>query len=261
MSAKFSLTPQQLDAFERDGVIRVPRFYSRDIIDTMADRVWEDLEQRFAMRRDQPQTWVGASPGKFQGLRKIRAFAPMHSPELHALADVLLGEGGWESVLGAGLLLTLPTPRPPLARPPWHLDIGGTERLDPLPILRIFTFLEAAPPGGGGTLYVERSHRLAIEIERANGGPVRSAQVRDRLKARHPWFAHLLTAGYEHLRGMMEVPAQVGGHPVRLREMTGAAGDLIIMHPAIMHGGAHNGSDRPRMMLTEWITRRTPAPA
>lgn len=111
-------------------------------------------------------------------------------------------------------------------------------------------------PHGGGTLYVAGSHRLAMDVERAHGGPVRSSQVRDRLKAECPWFASLLATPTADLRVLINVEARVGSHPVRLEEMTGAPGDLIIMHPAILHGAAHNALDRPRIMLTEWIPRR-----
>jgi hypothetical protein len=95
-----------------------------------------------------------------------------------------------------------------------------------------------------------------MDVERAHGGPVRSAQVRDRLKAEHPWFASLLTTSTADLRALIDHEARVGSHLVRLEEMTGDPGDLIIMHPATLHGSAHNALRRPRMMLTEWVTRR-----
>jgi hypothetical protein len=95
-----------------------------------------------------------------------------------------------------------------------------------------------------------------MDVETDHGGPVRSAQVRDRLKAEHPWFARLLTAPTADLRAFINIEAQVGSRSVRLEEMTGAPGDLIIMHPAVLHGTAHNALDRPRIMLTEWIRRR-----
>ena len=119
----------------------------------------------------------------------------------------------------------------------------------------MFTFLEPTGPNGGGTLYVAGSHRLAMDLERERGGPVRSAKVRDRLKAQHPWFAALLATSSADLRALIDVEAQVGSHAVRLEEMTGDLGDLIVMHPAILHGTSHNALDRPRMMLTEWIPR------
>jgi len=80
--------------------------------------------------------------------------------------------------------------------------------------------------------------------------------VRERLRAEHPWFARLLAAPTADLRGLIDTEAQAGVRLVRLEEMTGDPGDLIVMHPAILHGAAHNALDRPRMMLTEWILRR-----
>ena len=89
---------------------------------------------------------------------------------------------------------------------------------------------------------------------------MRSAQVCERLKAEHPWFASLFSTPTAGLRALIDVEATVGPYPVRLEEMTGAPGDLIVMHPAIVHGAAHNALDRPRIMLTEWIPRRAATP-
>jgi hypothetical protein len=258
----FDLSPEQHDEFERRGILRLPGFYPKPAIDMMADRLWANLEQRFGMRRDRPDSWTVVSPAGFQALKHSGAFAALGSAKLFRLADALLGEGGWDKPeRWGGPLVTFPTPAPSLARPPWHLDVGGGEPLDPLPILRVFTFLEPAAAHGGGTLYVAGSHRLAMGIERERGARVRSAQVRDRLKAEHPWFAHLLAAPTAALRALIDVETEVGGYPIRLEEMTGAPGDLIVMHPAILHGSAHNALDRPRLMLTEWIRRRDASPA
>jgi hypothetical protein len=257
VSQTFTLTAEQFDEFERHGVVRAPGFYERADIEAMADRLWADLERRFGVRRDQRQTWTVGMPAKFNALRRSGAFAGLGSPKVRALADALLGAGAWLAPAHwGGLLVTFPTPAPIMARPPWHLDIGGSERLDPLPILRIFTFLEPAAPGGGGTLYVAGSHRLAMDIERETGARVRSSQVRERLRAEHPWFAQLLKTPTDQLRSLVDVPAQVGGHTVSLAEMTGEVGDLVIMHPAVLHGTGHNALDRPRMMLTDWILRK-----
>lgn len=241
--------------------MRLQGFYPKADIDVMADHLWADLEKRYGIRRDRPESWTVAFPAQFQALKRSGAFNALGSPKLSVLADALLGAGGWDKpARWGGPLVTFPTPAPSLPRPPWHLDISGVERLSPLPILRVFTFLEPALPHGGGTLYVAGSHRLAMDVERAHGGPVRSAQVRDRLKAEHPWFASLLATPTGNLRALINIEARVGSHAVRLEEMTGAPGDLTIMHPAILHGTAHNALDRPRIMLTEWIWRRDSAP-
>jgi Phytanoyl-CoA dioxygenase (PhyH) len=257
MPETFDLTREQLDEFERRGVVRLPGFYPKADIEPMADRLWADLEKRYGARRDQPETWTVAQASGFQALKRSGAFSALGSARLHDLADALLGRGDWDRpVHWGGPLVTFPTPVESLARPPWHLDIGGVERLDPLPTLRVFTFLEPAAPHGGGTLYVAGSHRLAMDAERTHGGPVRSAKVRDRLMAEHPWFERLLATPTADLRALINVEAQAGPHPVRLEEMTGAPGDLIVMHPGILHGTAHNALARPRIMLTEWIPRR-----
>ena len=65
---------------------------------------------------------------------------------------------------------------------------------------------------GGGTLYVAGSHRLAMAVERTEGAPVRSAQVRERLRAEYPWFASLLATPTADLRALIDVEAEVGGH-------------------------------------------------
>ena len=252
-----TLTPEQLDAFDRLGVLRLPGFYPRADIDRMADRIWADLERRFGVIRDRPESWTVASPAHFQALTRGGAFDALGSRKLSDLANALLGKGAWDEPKPWGSpLVSFPTPTPPLRRPPWHLDIGGLQRLNPLPILRTFTFLEPLLPGGGGTLYVSGSHRFALEIERGSEAPVRSAAVRQRLKSEHPWFAHLFAADSVQVRELLNAEARVGGHTVRLEEMTGAPGDLIIMHPAALHATAHNGLDRPRMMLTTWTYRR-----
>ncbi|HEV2365510.1 MAG TPA: phytanoyl-CoA dioxygenase family protein [Caulobacteraceae bacterium] len=261
MSATFALTAEQRAAFDRGGVLRLPGFYPLADIEEMAAALWSDLGRRFGACRDQPETWKVVSPAQFQALKGSGAFKALGSPELFDLADALLGKGTWDAPRVWGFpLVTFPTAAPTLTRPPWHLDIGG-EALSPLPILRVFTFLEPAPANGGGTLMVAGSHLLAIDIERAHGTPVRSAYVRDRLKADHPYFARLLSRRSEELRKLMEVEAEAGGHFVRLEEMTGAPGDVIVMHPAILHGTAHNALGRPRMMLTEWIRRKVAAEA
>ena len=262
MPETIHLSHEHLEAFEQQGVLHLHGFYPWADIQEMAHRLWADLEARYGMVRDRPESWTVAAPAQFQTLKRAGAFSALGSPKLFALADTLLGVGAWEMpARWGGPLVTFPTRSPILRRPPWHLDVSGAEQLVPLPVLRVFTFLEPLAPGGGGTLYVAGSHHLAIEVERAHGAPVQSAQVRDRLKAEHPWFAGLLATPTANLRRLVNVDVRIGSQTLRLEEMTGDPGDLIVMHPALLHGTSHNALDRPRMMLTEWIRRReVPAP-
>ncbi len=252
----YSLSPEQIAEFVRRGVVCLPGFYSRNSIDVMADRLWEDLERRFGIDRDRPESWTVAAPAQFQALKQAGAFNALASPELFALADTFLGAGEWDEPASWGApLVTFPTPNPERHHSAWHLDIGGVKPLTPLPILRSFTFLEPVLGGGGGTLYVAGTHLLALEIERELGRPVRSADVRERLKSEDTWLRNLLSVRGNHLRELMEADHEFQGHKLRLEEMTGQPGDLVIMHPAVLHGSAPNTRERPRMMLTSWIYR------
>jgi hypothetical protein len=162
----------------------------------MANRLWSDMERRFGMLRGRPDSWTVAGPAQFQALVRGGAFDALGSPKMAELADALLDAGAWDPPAHWGTpLVTFPTPSWRLPRPPWHLDTRACRCLSPMPVLRAFTFLEPVRPGGGGTLYVWGSHRLALEMDRAPGGSVmRSADSRKRLSAEHPWFARLLAA-------------------------------------------------------------------
>lgn len=262
MTGSFLFDAEQRERFRRDGLVRLPGFYPRHLVAEMADKVWADLERRFGRRRDQPETWTGPARGKFQALKRSGAFRALRSPELVALADDLMGPGGWSEPAHWGfLLVTFPGPGATPVRPAWHLDIFGDQALEPLPILRVFTFLEPVEPGCGGTLCLAGSHRLARAIEQAAGAPVRSEQVCRTLRARGDGISRLLDAPNAELEGLIGQEIKAGGSTVRLEEMTGAAGDLIVMHPAIAHGAAVNRGSRPRIMLTEWLVRANGAPA
>jgi hypothetical protein len=254
----FTLTAGQLEEFDRRGVLSLPGFYPKAQIEVMADRLWADLEQRFGMLRHHPGSWTTTRPAQFHALARSGVFDALGSPSMSDLADALLGPGAWDAPRDWGHpLVTFPSTAPDLPRPPWHLDIGAALNLRPMPVLRCFTFLEPALPGGGGTLYVAGSHRLALAIDDANEGPtLRSQAIRERLRRNHPWFANLFAVNSDKVRELMDADAQVGGQTIRLEEMTGAQGDLIIMHPALLHASAHNAQGRPRMMLTTWVYRR-----
>src|ERR1019366_4303220 len=122
----FTLTPEQLEAFDRLGVVRLPGFYPEADIEPMADRLWADLELRFGMVWDRPDSWTVASPAHFQALTRAGAFSALGSPRMSDLADGLLGAGAWDAPRPWGWpLVTFPSLTPNMRRPPWHLDIGG----------------------------------------------------------------------------------------------------------------------------------------
>ena len=255
MPAPCNLTPVQRSEFERVGVLRLPGFFAGPAIAGMADALWRDLGRRFGLDRRRPDTWTTPHPAQFQDLRRSGAFSAMDSPELAAVADALLGKGRWERPRSWGQpLVTFPTGAWDVPHKNWHLDLPANASLDELEMIRVFTFLEPARPRGGGTLYIAGSHRVVSDRGRqeASGSRLRSSEIRALLQREEPWFAALLSpGGGDRVKRFMSEGGRVCGVPLRVEEMAGEPGDLVIMHSATFHTVAPNGLDRPRMMLVQ----------
>ena len=74
-----------------------------------------------------------------------------------------------------------------------------------------------------------------------------------------PWFAALTAppSGEDRVRRFMQEGSELDGVPVRVSEMLGEPGDVILMHPLLMHAPTPNVLQTPRMMLTQFVYSRT----
>ena len=252
MSRNFTFTPDQRAAFERTGLLRLPGFFPPAIFAPMADAVWTDMQARYGVRRDDPASWTIVRPFQFAPLIAAGVFDALGAPELHDLADRILGSGRWERPRhwGGTVLVTFPERAPWAGRTGWHFDLPGAGRPWPLPVLRMFTFLEPLAAGGGGTYCLAGSWRLAAAVA---PGAVSSKRLRTRVNARYAFIGELAKARSEDLRAQVGVRHSVEGVEVWIEELTGEPGDAVLMHPLTMHAGSRNGRDRPRMMLAQSI--------
>lgn len=249
------------DRFLADGVITLPGLIPRADAERMAGRLWAALEARYGTVRDRPETWTGERAWKLGEVRKAGAFAPMFSEGLAAVLDEFFGEGRWTPPARPGQpLVTFPTPGAAWTVPhqSWHLDMPPGTQLAPWPDhVRIFTFLADLEPGGGGTVYVAGSHRPAMAALAAMRGErvATSAAVAVALRAASPWVADLCAPGdpAARVRRFMREGGMLDGVPLKVGEMTGAAGDVVLMHPGVLHAGAPNAWTTPRLMLTETV--------
>lgn len=239
-------TADRAEAYARDGVVRLPGAIPIQDIETMA----ATLKRKLAAR---PQRT--ARPSKLSS--RIGEFDAMASPAVRAVLDVILGQ--WEEPAHWGLpLVSFHTGEKAwdVPREHWHIDLGA--RPGNLRIARIFAFLAPSRPGGGGTGYVMGSHRLFEALFEETGGALPSAQARQRLEARSPWFAALSSRGEqgERVRRFMAAGCELDGVQVRVGEMLGESGDVILMHPLMLHSPMPNVLETPRMMLTQFVYGR-----
>ena len=142
------------------------------------------------------------------------------------------------------LLFTLPNAGEWALPGGWHAD---SPRLadGSCPGVQLFACLDHMVPRGGGTLLIEGSHRL-FDLGRIVRGKEYTSLVRNdpfvsRLiaEAGRPWGDRPLP------RGTSE------GVELAVIEAVGAPGDAYLCDMRVLHTGATNASNRPRMMVTD----------
>jgi len=257
VATAFSLTQEQIAEFERAGMLRVPNFFPQQTMSEMAGKIWTDLYARFGIDRHRPDTWTKERPAQFQKLIRFGAFDAL-GDSLAVIADALLGSGAWDRPRHIGLpLVTFPTGAWDVPHAMWHLDLPATGSVGKLPIVRAFALLEPVRPRGGGTCYVEGSHRVIADRARAASESLRSADVKGLLQAEEPWFAALFSQESKNREQRFMIDGGLArGIEVRVREIVGDTGDAFVMHPSLLHTIAPNALDRPRLMLVQPLVRR-----
>ena len=246
------LTAEQHDEFRATGLLRLKAAFPWAAAEAMRERLWEFLASQYAIDRDERSTWTTESPAGFQPVTHSGAFRAVGSDSLCAALDALFGAGQWARPRWWGRpLVTFPGDGLwELPDRGWHFDFMPASAR-PRPV-QFFAFLNEVRPRGGGTLALAGSHRLvAPYLDR--GEKFRMPAVRASLAA-HPWLHGLWEpGGGDRIQRYMNDGAVIDGIPLRVVEMTGEPGDVILMHSDCFHCAAPNRLAEPRMMLTEMV--------
>ena len=256
--ANFSLDHDQRTEFDRAGMLRLAGYFPAALMAQLAARIWGDMNRRYGVVRADRETWTVERPFQFRPLVDSGAFDEL-ALGLMALAEAFHGEGMWERPRHLCLpLVTFPSGHWELPHSVWHLDFPVSNAEEMLGTIRTFVLLEPVEPKGGGTCYVAGAHRVAAALAREAGEVLRSRKVKQKL-GREPWFAQLFSekAIADREQHFMHEAASVRGVDVQVRETVGGAGDVYLMHPAMLHTVATNGRDNPRMMLVESLRSRS----
>ncbi|MGH8176573.1 MAG: phytanoyl-CoA dioxygenase family protein [Steroidobacter sp.] len=259
-----SFSDTQQTAFAERGSLRLPQAFGQADAQQMVDRIWRQLEVTHRVRPDDAATWTVRQPTGFQSLTRQGIFNPIATPVILAALDDYLGVGEWLSVGGGwgAPLVTFPELDRVWNVPhgQWHLDFPARGPADPLPGIRVLAFIANVEPRGGGTLVISGSNRLVerlVVAGRAEDG--RSAEIRESLASAHAWFRGLWCGESEEqdrVQRFMSDSEMVEDVEVRVEELTGAPGDVILMHPWTLHAPAPNCGDAPRFMITHSVFRR-----
>lgn len=262
MSGTSILTPDQLDEFDRRGVLRLRGLISADRV----RRAREYVQRRLALLGiwkggtwclgDSPRPlWpaTGLKTSKVIGNKHPDVEALLEDPGLLAAVEALLGGDAFDRVAypRPSVLFTLPNSDTWTVPAGWHVD---TPRLASgrQPGVQLFTFLDTVEPRGGGTLIVAGSHRLLNE-----GRFVRVNEIRQ-LLCREVFFRDLYSEGQasvEDRARLLEQTGAVADVALEVVELTGAPGDAYLTDLRLLHTAAPNATDRPRVMATHRFVR------
>jgi len=240
------LTRDEAWHFVAHGYVVIKGAFPREMADSTCESAWTELEANYGAERTDPDTWEGASlaqsriPGRVRTQGSgVRLPLKSHAPRAFAVqadvvggADRLPGSGdslSWgDSVVGNLRVPDGPAWQPPAARQPgWHKDGYHFRHFINSPeqgLLTVPIYTDILPQSGG------------TFIARDSIAPVA------RLLARCPAGVHPdgTQAGYL-IPGLIEQCSD-------FLELTGEAGDVVLVHPYMLHRASVNPSDRPRFI-------------
>jgi len=252
------LSRTQLQAFEEDGFVRLEQGFAVEEAERMCARVWDFLEARDGVRRDDPTTWYEENPRGFQSLTRAGAFDGVATDEVVAALDHLLRGEDWMPRTRWGQpLVTMPRPGSHWTIPNagWHIDWPPRGTPTPLFGARVLAFLDDVFPRAGGTVVLAGSHRLVARSVASGAAARRSADLRRRLAREHPWLASLFSGEASPGRAdrLLRQVAEVDGSSVCVTELAGHRGEVALLHPWLFHAAAPNTSNRARMMVSHSV--------
>jgi hypothetical protein len=245
-----------LEAFARDGFVRVRKAFAGTDAIEMQQYMWQRLEANFGIRQDDPATWRN-DISHLNKTARNRVYDGIAAPRMCGAIDQLLGPGRWTPPRSwGGFLLTFPQSGKPwrLTRKRWHFDGDLARHLEPRAGLAVFTLFSKVEKQGGGTLIVSGSPTLLARMVASEGEEERAQGHRphnDRFKQMDPWFeelAGLKDGDGDRVRIFLQEGTAIDGVSVKVIELTGEPGDAYLCHPLIFHAASVNTNDVPRFM-------------
>jgi hypothetical protein len=245
-----------MNHFETHGWVRIPRAFSAEDAAAMREVVWRALAAVGILATD-PTTWRKERPDHLQHLKADPVFRAVGSERTLAAIDAVLGGQSFRRPADWGAFFILfPAHRPwEVPADGWHLDADYAGPLAPPRGVKVHAMFGDVAPRCGGMLIISGSHRLVHRwfLEHPPRPGARNAELRASVH-RHPYMRDLCTAGAADARieRFHERVETVDGIPLQVLENTAAAGDVILMHPLLLHAppAAHRGS-APRFLLNK----------
>ena len=240
--------------FRIHGWMRAPQAFSAAEAAAMREAAWRALANA-GILRDRPSSWKTERPAHLQHVREHPAFRAIGSKRLIAAIDAALEGQPHELPKNWGApFLAFPSEREwNVPASGWHIDANYLSALSPPAGVRTHALFGDVGPRCGGTLLVSGSHRLIHKWFKDNPPPpgAHGAEMRKLLQA-HPYIRDLHAEGdiEGRVERFMDRVEEVDGIPLQIAENTGAAGDVMLLHPLVLHVATANTGREPRFLLS-----------
>ena len=249
---------QTIAHFREHGWMRIHQAFRAEAASAMRDTVWSALTE-LGIHRHRPATWIVERSLRLQHLKDDPAFRLVGSKPLFAAIDAVLEGRDYKAPSNWGALFIAFPSHANWGVPTsgWHIDANYASPLWPTGGVKMHALFGDIIPRGGGTQIISGSHRLVHEWFKKNpprpGG--RATDMRKALQS-HPYIRdlHLDTDPDERIARFMEHAEEVDGIPLQVIENTGETGDVMLLHPLLLHVAAPNKSAEPRFLLSGGIT-------
>src|SRR5262245_47720939 len=141
-SAMMPVGPRHAELAER-GFVRITGAFSTPEAAAMQALVWDELQRRHGVRRDDRASWTIPQPCGLQRITADPVFAPIGAAPVRSAIDDLLGLGAWRAPRRWGaILVTFPVRGVwRLPHTLWHVDFSFALPPWPLAGVKMFTFL------------------------------------------------------------------------------------------------------------------------
>lgn len=236
-----ALSDAQVQAFIRDGFVRIDQAFPRELADEARAIMWRDLP----CDPEDPATWtrpVIRLPG--YGREPFRTIATM--PILHAAHDQLVGRGRWRPRFGLGTFpVRFPHPDDP-GDAGWHVDMGFPgDDCDP----------DERHDFSAWRVNVFSRGRAMLMLFLFSDVGTNDAPTRIRVGSHLP-MARFLEPGGE--AGLANMNLDNVGAECPLALATGEAGTVYLCHPFLVHAAQKHRGTTPRFMAQPQLDQAEP---
>ena len=224
----------------------------------MEAKIWSELKNLYRFQKKDPGTWNAHIALKLQHLKTDPLFQPIGSDITLEAIDGILGPKNWRKPADWGqFLLSFPVADRPWTVPPeiWHTDYEFDKPMNQIGGLLVFSFLSDVAPEAGGTMVISGSHQITLKFLESNTmvNRTKMKDVRKAIMVSDPWLESL--SGFDNtenrIEKFMRSESNVQGTMVKVVELSGKAGDVVLGHPWLFHASSKNCGNHPRMMLVQ----------